>query len=131
MKLTKQQLKQIIKEELGRVMSEVRFEDIAQTTGLGGRPDSPETIAMNQAARNQENSSDEMGVLVPQVISILTKVFHEHELDYDELVEELYLPDGWTEEDEVMIQYRKLRGDSAKWRIKELEDNIIDTVLDS
>jgi hypothetical protein len=58
-KLTKQQLKQIIKEELGRVMSEVRFEDMVQASGVGGTADDPNIAGELEAERRREQERRE------------------------------------------------------------------------
>ena len=121
MKLTKEQLKQIIKEELGKV----------QEYGIGGTPDSPEQIVKNKAYQKQRQGSDALEALAPQVETILKAAFLEYNLDYDDIAEELFLPDGVTEEDPVMIQWRKLRSGAEQHRIDGLETAIINAVWDS
>ena len=61
MKLTNQQLKQIIKEELGRVMSEVRFEDMVQASGVGGTADDPSIAGELEAERRREQERRDAG----------------------------------------------------------------------
>jgi len=59
MKITKQKLKQIIKEELSKVMSEVRFEDVVQASGVGGTADDPSIAKELEDERRAEQERRE------------------------------------------------------------------------
>lgn len=59
MKLSKQKLKQIIKEELSKVMSEVRFEDVVQASGVGGTADDPSIAKELEDERRAEQERRE------------------------------------------------------------------------